>query len=283
MGIDIHSRNFIAYAARRQTLGCVATIGKQNLMVPQDITQFGNFCESWLMQRLGATLVDSYDNSDYEGATHVADLNEPLAPKRRYNTVIDCGCSEHIFNVPQALRNISLLCENGGQVIHVLPANNFCGHGFWQFSPELFFSLYSAANGYHETEVFLADLANRHAWFEVTCPRDGRRAEIRSRTEVYALCRTVKRSEIFPGNIQQSDYMHAWGAKPDSRSHPTQTSGMARRIMTRIPALQRFGRFVYLKARESVNAVTNSKRLSSRNRHLKRRSISTLLRDQGRP
>ena len=39
------------------------------------------------------------------------------------------------------------LTKIGGMIIHALPANNFCGHGFWQFSPELFYELYSPENG----------------------------------------------------------------------------------------------------------------------------------------
>jgi len=65
---------------------------------------------------------------------------------------------EHVFNASQGLKNVTRLCAPGGQIIHSLPANNFCNHGFWQFSPELFFSLYSDKNGYSETEIFLADV-----------------------------------------------------------------------------------------------------------------------------
>src|SRR5258708_37485432 len=97
----------------------------------------------------------------------MVDVGKPLVSDEEYETIIDCGTAEHIFEVSQVLRNLSGLCASGGQIVHVLPANNFCGHGFWQFSPELFFSLYSAASGYGETEVFLADLRDPGEWFEV--------------------------------------------------------------------------------------------------------------------
>ena len=45
------------------------------------------------------------------------------------------------------------LCKNGGTIIHSLPSNNNCGHGFWQFSPELFFSLYNEKNGFKNNEM----------------------------------------------------------------------------------------------------------------------------------
>ena len=168
MGIDIHALNFLRYTSRKKTLGRVATIGRQSLLVtPSQINKiigisaaddFGAFCEDLLLSHFGATAVDSYDYSDYEGATFIVDLNKPLAPSKNYDTVIDCGTVEHVYNVPQALANISSLCSRGGQIVHVSPGNNCCGHGFWQFSPELFFSLYSDANGYLETEVFVADV-----------------------------------------------------------------------------------------------------------------------------
>src|SRR5579884_197747 len=177
MGIDIHALNFLRYVSRNEPLGRVATIGRQLLMVgPTQVAEilqaptaaeFGMYCEELLTRHFGAKCVDSYDYSDYESATFIADMNKPLLSHREYDTVIDCGSLEHIYNVPQAFANVSSLCCKGGQIVHVSPSNNFCGHGFWQFSPELFFSLYSELNGYAETQVFLADLASPRHWFEV--------------------------------------------------------------------------------------------------------------------
>jgi hypothetical protein len=94
--------------------------------------------------------------------------------------------------------------------LHVAPTNNFCGHGFWQLSPELFFTLYSEANGYKETEVFLADLANERFWYQVREPRDGKRANVTPSTLLYALVRT-RRTKVFShDDVQQSDYVFAW-------------------------------------------------------------------------
>jgi len=181
MGIDIHGLNFLRYAAKKKALGRVATIGRQSLIVPS-VQPGGGFCEEFLAKQFSARVVDSYDYSDYEGATHIVDMNRPLVTAEEYDTVVDCGTTEHIFNVSQALRNVSTLAARGAQIIHVLPANNFCGHGFWQFSPELFFSLYSEGNGFTETEVFLADLENNRAWFAVKQPTDGERALVISRS-----------------------------------------------------------------------------------------------------
>src|ERR1035441_3166291 len=99
------------------------------------------------------------------------------------------------------------MCASGGQILHVLPANNFCGHGFWQFSPELFFSMYSEVNGYRGTQVFIADLSNEYCWYEVRRPHNGERANVTSSTPLYNLVRTQKTSFFSHENIQQSDYV----------------------------------------------------------------------------
>ncbi len=223
MGIDIHGLNFLRHTKNKALFGDTITIGRQELLViePEVRALVGTkpgyknqvYCEDVLIEYFGATKVESIDNSDFEQATHVHNMNEPLPENLRgkYDTVVDGGCLEHIFNAPQALKNCSLLCKPGGQIIHILPANNFCGHGFWQFSPELFFSLYSTKNGYKETEVFLADLRDTTKWYQVKEPQNGKRVNVTSSNELYALVRTVLRGPGFVhAGVQQSDYVHLW-------------------------------------------------------------------------
>lgn len=232
MGIEIHALHFLKWAAfKSKGLGSVATIGRQSLNVSlKELSRVIKlpsnyehliFCEEFLKQCLGATHVKSFDNSSYEGADYVVDMNSPIIPQDLYQTVFDGGCLEHIYNVPQALNNISALCANGGQILHVLPANNLCGHGFWQFSPELFFSLYTEENGYSKTEVFIADLNDQRNWYEVIRPMNGKRAAINSSAQLYVLCRTVKQGEVSHSNVQQSDYSFIWeGHQVETASRP---------------------------------------------------------------
>ncbi len=231
MGIDVHALNFLRHTRKKKLLGDTITIGRQWLHVSEPAVKelvrtkphYRNhrYCEELLVEYFGATKVESVDNSDYEGATHIHNMNESI-PKglcQTFDTVIDAGCTEHVFNAPQALKNCSLFCKPGGQIIHILPANNFCGHGFWQFSPELFFSLYSATNGYAETEVFLADLWDTKRWFQVNQPRNGERVKVSSSTGLYVLVRTVlERADFSHSNVQQSDYVHEWEKKTSSES-----------------------------------------------------------------
>jgi len=88
MGIDVHMLNFLRFARKRQNFGCVATIGRQGLIVPNDSLKkllklerkpnFGAYCEEPLKVHFGATSVESFDNSDYQNATHIADMNKPI-------------------------------------------------------------------------------------------------------------------------------------------------------------------------------------------------------------
>lgn len=143
-------------------------------------------------------------------------MNKPLPPQLisnelKYDTIIDFGSLEHIYNAPQAFKNISTLLADGGQILHALPANNWCGHGFWQFSPELFFSLYSDVNGYANTKVFFADLSDNKHWYEVRKPENGIRSCMESCTEVYVLVITKKISTFFSHDtVQQSDFVLTW-------------------------------------------------------------------------
>jgi hypothetical protein len=288
MGIDIHGLNFLRYVAKKRKLGTVATIGRQSLLVPRrelarvlgvswNDTDFGLYSEELLKRHFGATLVDSYDYSGYEGATYVVDLGRPIVPQQQYDTILDCGTAEHVFDVAQALRNLSSLCTPGGQIIHVLPANNFCGHGFWQFSPELFFSLYSDASGYSGTEVFLADLRDKNKWFEVEQPKDGRRAEVTSSGPLYVMCMTTKLGEILSANIQQSDYVHHWDR---SAFAPQLQSELARTLKTMIktrPSLHRFAVRTRASAKRILDQITKPTCLSDRNRHLRKFNVSDLL------
>ena len=219
MGIDIHGLHFLRFASTRQPFGRVATIGRQAIHIPKhtmlkligakDEEQSWPYCESTLMKHFGASLVHSFDNSGYEGATFIHDFNTPITNHETYDTVIDFGSLEHIYNVPQAFANVSALCAVGGQILHALPANNQCGHGFWQFSPELFYSLYSGANGYKETCVFLANVVDETHWYEVKPPTHGGRAEVISPTPLVVLARTNKVGPLRQ-DVQQSDYAHVW-------------------------------------------------------------------------
>jgi SAM-dependent methyltransferase len=290
MGIDVTALQLLRWASSKSHgLSVTATIGRQSVAIPANelknqVTlpadyQYSQYCEELLISVLGAKRVDSFDYSDFEGCTYVADMNKQLSPPCQYDTIIDSGTLEHIYNVPQALQNLSLLCAPGGQILHILPANNQCGHGFWQFSPELFFSLYSTKNGYSETQVFIVDTDDETAWYEVMPPSKGHRASVWSDTSLSILCRTVKQGDFSHENVQQSDYVFAWNKDP-GESIPAELLVRHSRLREtlkrgRFIRLVKLVRFLYLSVAVGLGLKRGS--LTGRNPSLIKRRVSDLL------
>src|SRR5689334_5235203 len=58
-----------------------------------------------IIQAMGASTVEAMDYSDYQGATLLHDLNQPIPIEwhERFDLVLDGGTLEHVFNLPTAL------------------------------------------------------------------------------------------------------------------------------------------------------------------------------------
>ena len=97
---------------------------------------------------MGFQTVESCDASNFEGATHTIDLNHsvPESLHNQYDVVFDGGTIEHIFHLPQVYRNIYDMLKVGGRIIHSSPSTNHVDHGFYMFSPTLFYDYYTANN-----------------------------------------------------------------------------------------------------------------------------------------
>jgi hypothetical protein len=282
VGIGYHGLQLLRFAAKHAQFGRVATIGRQDLGLDRKEVcsligvktgyEHEKYCDSLLLRHFRATCVDSWDYSDYEGASHIADMNKPLNERlSAYDTVIDGGSLEHVYNAPQALLNVSELCRDGGQILHILPGNNFCGHGFWQFSPELFFSLYCGSNGYADTRIFLASEYRTDTWYEVIKPERGQRANVISFTPTFVLCRTVKARKCCHDSVQQSDYIHIWqqseATQPQVETRPMWRAKLRTALQT--SALVDFAYMLHIK-------LSGKRSLSDRNPHLTARSVSFL-------
>jgi len=179
-----------------------------NLPIPDRENSF--FADTLLLDCGWGEAVDTIDISDYEGANLVHDLNLPLQLERRYDLIIDGGTLEHIYNVPIALDNISSLLKVGGKVVHFSPANNYMGHGFYQFSPELFASYYSPNNGFSNTKIFLYDPRKRNKLFRVKIQNLSMRVEIMKSGRLQIWCEATKVQEKLVKKIQQTDYLAQW-------------------------------------------------------------------------
>jgi SAM-dependent methyltransferase len=93
------------------------------------------------------------DVDDYEHADLLHDLNLPVpAALGTFDLVINQGTLEHVFDIRQALWNLSDLTREGGQVVHMVPGT-MLEHGFYNFNPCLFADFYRQA-GWQQEELF---------------------------------------------------------------------------------------------------------------------------------
>jgi hypothetical protein len=167
---------------------------------------------------LGSEVIDSLDFSDYEGAKIVFDMNNPLPQHlhNQYSVVFDGGTLEHVFNFPQSIKNCMQMVETGGHFISITPANNQMGHGFYQFSPELFFRIFSKENGFEVVKLFLNTSSPKGsfgAWYEVKDPHDVHSRVLLTNsmeTNMMVIAKKVANKEIFKTTPQQSDYAEFW-------------------------------------------------------------------------
>ena len=163
---------------------------------------------------LGARSVDLIDASDYEGATIVHDLNKPLPAgwSTKFDTVIDFGTIEHVFDVPQVLRTYASLVSEGGSIVIATQADGSCGHGLYQFSPELFYRFFSTKNGF-ETKCFLIPCgSSRRAWiFSPDPAASNSRIEFPVMGKTYVVAVSTRRGPLGAfDDVQQSDYTALW-------------------------------------------------------------------------
>jgi SAM-dependent methyltransferase len=127
----------------------------------------------------------------------------------KFTLVIDAGTLEHIFNFPTAIRNCMRLLEVGGHLVVATPANNFMGHGFYQFSPELFYRVLAPENGFRVVRMYVCEVRRCGPWYELTDPAAlKQRVELVNHVPTYLLVLAQKVSEEAPfaEPPQQSDY-----------------------------------------------------------------------------
>lgn len=94
-----------------------------------------------LFKDLGFDNVDVLDNSDYEGANILFDMNERIKEKSlisKYDFILDWGTIEHVFHAPNYISNVYDLLKLDGYYYGVTPMSGWVEHGFYQFSPVFF-------------------------------------------------------------------------------------------------------------------------------------------------
>lgn len=278
MAIDYNGALLLADAVKRgMEFGNTVTIGHLDLVIspaqPGDVLELAGlknrkvqglapenpaFADDFLLQ-LGASKVTPLDASPYEGATLVHDLNTPLPENLRgqFDTVIDGGSLEHIFNAPMALKGFMELLKPGGHLIIHTPANNAFGHGLYQFSPEFFFRSLARENGFEVMWMIVHEMSRGSRMYQVLDPDAvGWRADLVTHlpTYLFVVARKIASAPVFQKWPQQADYQQRWdrhktAPEPKQASPARSTGSFSKNLAARLPSLaqQLLHRFVAVK------------------------------------
>jgi len=226
-------------AARKPFTGSVAILGKQDVYVPRlqlrDLFQKFNLGipaaletgsqminDEVLFTALGFHTVSSIDYDDYNNSTDLFDLNSDVLPDRlrsKFDVVIDAGTLEHVFHLPNALKNVIDMTKVSGRIIHLSPASNCIDHGFYMFSPTLFVDFYKA----NDFEIDTSYVVRHHPEHD-TKPWDifeyipGTWQDVSYGgldSKIYGIFFILTKTEHSTGNVipQQGFYVNIWDAQ----------------------------------------------------------------------
>jgi len=194
------------------------------------------YSDEFFRSFLNAKDVQSLDYSDYENCDIVHDMNKSIDSKYfdKFDIVIDGGTLEHVFNFPIALANCMNMLKQGGSLFIFTMANNHLGHGFYQFSPELFFRALNQDNGFNVIDISLeehkypgAELNRQTNIYKVEDPIDVRsRVGLVSKSPVMMMVHAIREElkPIFESYPIQSDYVLTHQRYNDDKSNSTMSS-----------------------------------------------------------
>lgn len=187
------------------------------------------YAEKFLQNNFMIEKLSILDYSGYEGADIIHDMNTkiPVDLEQKYDVVIDGGSLEHIFNFPIAISNCMNMLKKDGSIFIFSMANNHCGHGFYQFAPELFFRVFEPANGFEIKSVVLvehpfpgAELSERTICHSVKDPSFlGYRGSLISKSPLGIMIHAIKteHKKLFQTSPLQSDYNDSWELKSNTK------------------------------------------------------------------
>ncbi len=249
MGINTSFSKFLFYQKSKGiNFESTVTLGRMKLYTSVDeiknnIVKYGsskkieevNFTDEYaepFFKILGATKQDSMDYSDYENANILQDLNKAVPENlhNKYSVVLDSGTLEHVFNFPVAIKSCMDMVKVGGHFIGVTPSNNMFGHGFYQFSPELYYRVFAKENGFEITQMCIGvfgDDGDVEKWYDVKDPVDvnSRVTMINSReTFLFVVAEKIAAVEPFTTTPYQSDYAATWESKIEADGNAESTT-----------------------------------------------------------
>ena len=262
MGLIFSHAAFLVKAKQNGTsFDDILTIGRQTLYVTVNQCQeLANRCghtinasiigreqyaEGFFHAMLDAKNVQSLDYSAYEECNIVHDMNQTVAPSlhEKFDAIIDGGTLEHVFNFPVAISNCMKMVRKNGSIFIFTTANNFLGHGFYQFSPELFFRIFSPENGFEIRNMVLeqhrfpgVELSSKTKMFTVADPAAlGERVGLVSNSPIMLLVHAVRTEvkEPFGKFPIQSDYASRYEGGNPSKAGPARI--LANKILQYLP------------------------------------------------
>ena len=199
-----------------------------NIDISNFKSQYGDYSNDFFKIFLNTSQVESLDYSDYEKCDILHNMNSVISEKyhKKYDVVIDGGALEHIFNFPVAIANCMNMIKQEGSIFIFSMANNHMGHGFYQFSPELYFNVLNN-NGFSVQDVILdiykfpgAEISPIGKCFSVKNP-----AIVKSRISTVSCKPTLimvhairdEVVDIFSTYPIQSDYIQTYNKKTKSK------------------------------------------------------------------
>jgi hypothetical protein len=244
------------HLSQSQLSECLSIFGHNPSEAEDIIVKNEGFADGFF-EFIGAKTVDSLDASDYEDASIIQDLNEPL-PKlyaNKFSLVLDSGTLEHVFNFPGAIKSCMELTAVGGHYIGIYPCNNFFGHGFYQFSSELFYRVLSKENGFEiEDLILFVDELNTTYYSVPDTNEEHQRINFTNQKPVllYVVAKKLETVEVFRKNPLQMDYVQLkWQGKRKERKVlkkrktmtnvvPTYVRNLVKAILNKRPLDDRF-------------------------------------------
>jgi SAM-dependent methyltransferase len=225
----------------------------------------------------GFSSIEALDCSDFSGASIIFDLNSAELPPE-YHGLFDCifdsGSMEHVFHVPNLLKNVFRLLAVGGRVIHMTPAANSVDHGFYSFSPGLYYQYYRE-NGFEVNDCRLVDrgarlLPDKLITYNYLPPIPRKVLDGYLPGHVHHVyCVATKTAHAQCDVIPQQDfYLGLWeGGKKEVFNGPARKPNVLKEWIKRRPALDSMARTVTLPAFRAARKLRSRRYLRSRVKH----------------
>ena len=141
------------------------------------------------------------------------------------------------------------MLKPGGTYIGVTPASNFCGHGFYQFSPELYYRVFNSSNGFEVGTMLAWEEIEGSRFYRIPDPEQLRRRVcfVTSRPAyLFVVARRIATQMPLASPPQQSDYARQWKTTGQAAAVGPPLSWRARagQIASKVPGL--YGALVWL-------------------------------------